>query len=53
MFDEEGKKQVIYEFLAFLETRGFRVLKLVPEKRGLFNVAQAEKYKLVDKFLEQ
>ena len=41
MVGTEVKKQVIYEFLSFLETRGIRVSRLVPEKKGLFNVTQA------------
>ena len=52
MVGTEVKKQVIYEFLSFLETRGVRVSRLVPEKKGFFNVTQAEKYKLVEEFLE-
>ena len=47
-----GKKEIIYEFISFLEERGYTIATLVPEK-GLFTVTQTEKYNLVDEFLER
>jgi len=49
---KEDEKQIILSFLSFLEGHGYLIATLLPEK-GLQTVAQSEKLKLVEEFLEE